>query len=137
EVEACRAALLLAAHQGWREIEIESDCSILVTALHQQVEDNYEHAISLPQHLHYFKEYQGKLNKVAGSKKEATIIKGALYLLSAGSSDFVQNYYVNPFVNKLYTPDQYGDILVGAFTRFITDVYGLGARKIGVTSRFT
>ncbi|XP_050384168.1 GDSL esterase/lipase APG [Argentina anserina] len=92
------------------------------------------HAISLPQQLQYFKEYQGKLNKVAGSNKAATIIKGGLYLLSAGSSDFVQNYYVNPFVNKFYTPDQYGDTLVASFRKFITDVYGLGARKIGVTS---
>lgn len=80
----------------------------------------WQHAISLPQQLEYFKEYQGKLNKVAGSKKAATIIKGALYLLSAGNSDFLQNYYVNPFVNKVYTPDQYGDILIGAFTSFIT-----------------
>ena len=80
----------------------------------------WQHAITLPQQLQYFKEYQGKLNKIAGSKKAATIIKGGLYLLSAGSSDFVQNYYVNPFVNKVYTVDQYGDILVGAFRKFIT-----------------
>lgn len=92
------------------------------------------HAISLPQQLQYFREYQAKLNKVAGSKKAETIIKGALYLLSAGSSDYVQNYYVNPFLYKVYTPDQYGDFLIGAFISFITDVYGLGARKIGVTS---
>ncbi|KAL6137551.1 hypothetical protein ACLB2K_062843 [Fragaria x ananassa] len=107
---------------------------------------NLNHAISLPQQLEYFKEYQGKLNKVAGSKKAATIIKGALYLLTAGNSDFLLNYYGNPSVNKVYTPDQYGDILIRAFTSFITvlsqistslsptNVYGLGARKIGVTS---
>ncbi|XP_062008511.1 GDSL esterase/lipase APG-like isoform X1 [Rosa rugosa] len=101
---------------------------------YDQTAANFNRAISLPRQLRYFKEYQGKLTEVAGSEKAATIIEGALYLLSAGSSDFVQNYYVNPFVNKFYTPDKYGDILVGAFTRFITDVYGLGARKIGVTS---
>lgn len=80
----------------------------------------WQHAISLPQQLQYFREYQAKLNKVAGSKKAETIIKGALYLLSAGSSDYVQNYYVNPFLYKVYTPDQYGDFLIGAFTSFIT-----------------
>lgn len=80
----------------------------------------WQHAISLPQQLQYFREYQAKLNKVAGSKKAETIIKGALYLLSAGSSDFVQNYYVNPFLYKVYTPDQYGDFLIGAFISFIT-----------------
>ncbi|CAN6570803.1 unnamed protein product [Malus baccata var. baccata] len=92
------------------------------------------HAIPLSQQLQYYKEYQTKLAKVAGSMKAASIIKDALYLLSAGNSDFLQNYYVNPFVNKVYTPDQYGSILVGVFQGFITDLYHLGARKIGVTS---
>ncbi|XP_020227207.1 GDSL esterase/lipase APG [Cajanus cajan] len=92
------------------------------------------HAIPLSQQLSYFKEYQGKLEKVAGSKKAASIIKDALYLLSAGSSDFVQNYYVNPWINKAVTPDQYGSYLVGEFSSFVKDLYGLGARRIGVTS---
>ncbi|KAM1113742.1 hypothetical protein ACFX1Q_046434 [Malus domestica] len=92
------------------------------------------HAIPLSQQLQYYKEYQTKLAKVAGSKKAASIIKDALYLLSAGNSDFLQNYYVNPFVNKVYTPDQYGSILVGVFQGFVKDLYHLGARKIGVTS---
>ncbi|KAI3766509.1 hypothetical protein L2E82_16572 [Cichorium intybus] len=92
------------------------------------------HAISLQQQLQYYKEYQGKLAQVAGSSKAASITKDALYLLSAASSDFIQNYYVNPFLNKVYTPDQYGSYLVGSFTSFVKDLYGLGARRLGVTS---
>ncbi|MBA0748950.1 hypothetical protein Gogos_002923 [Gossypium gossypioides] len=92
------------------------------------------HAITLNQQVEYFKEYQAKLAKVAGSSKSASIIKDALYVLSAGSGDFLQNYYVNPLVNHAYTPDQYGSFLIDAFTRFVQNVYGLGARKIGVTS---
>ncbi|WCJ39679.1 GDSL esterase/lipase APG [Euphorbia peplus] len=91
------------------------------------------HAITLPQQLEYFREYKGKLAKVAGGNQSA-IISGALYLLSAGSSDFLQNYYVNPLLNKAYTPDQYGNYLVDAFTSFVKGLYGLGARRIGVTS---
>ncbi|EEF46352.1 zinc finger protein, putative [Ricinus communis] len=92
------------------------------------------HAIPLSQQLQYFREYQSKLAKVAGSSKSASIVKDALYLLSAGSSDFLQNYYVNPWINKLYTPDQYGSFLVSSFSSFVKDLYGLGARRIGVTS---
>lgn len=92
------------------------------------------HAIPLSQQLQYYKEYQGKLAQAAGSSKSASIIKDALYLISAGNSDFVQNYYVNPFINKVYTADQYGSYLVGIFTNFVKDLYGLGARRIGVTS---
>ncbi|PON81083.1 Lipase [Trema orientale] len=92
------------------------------------------HAITLSQQLGYFKEYQSKLAKVAGQKKANSIIKDALYILSAGSGDFVQNYYINPYVNKVYTVDQYTTILIGSFTNFIKGLYGLGARKIGATS---
>ncbi|AET01558.1 putative triacylglycerol lipase [Medicago truncatula] len=92
------------------------------------------HAIPLSQQLEYFKEYQGKLAQVAGSKKAASIIKDSLYVLSAGSSDFVQNYYTNPWINQAITVDQYSSYLLDSFTNFIKGVYGLGARKIGVTS---
>ncbi|MCD1164139.1 hypothetical protein KQY10_00495, partial [Leptospira interrogans] len=54
--------------------------------------------------------------------------------MSSGSSDFLQNYYVNPWINKAFTPDQYSSYLLGSFTSFIKGLYGLGARKIGVTS---
>lgn len=73
----------------------------------------------MSQQLEYFKEYQTKLAKVAGSKKAASIIKDAIYILSAGSGDFLQNYYVNPLINKAYTPDEYGTFLVGAFSNFV------------------
>lgn len=78
-----------------------------------------QHVISLSQQLQYYKEYQVKLAKVAGSKQAASIVKDALYIVSAGSSDYIQNYYVNPFLNKAYTPDQYSSYLVGIFTSFI------------------
>lgn len=92
------------------------------------------HAIPLSQQLSYYKEYQGKLAKVGGSSKAKSIIKEALYIVGFGSSDFAQNYYVNPFLNKVYTPDQYSSYLVRIFSNFITELYGLGARKVGATS---
>lgn len=92
------------------------------------------HAISLSQQLEYFKEYQGKLAKVAGKVKAKSILKDALYIIGAGSSDFVQNYYVNPLLNKAFTPDEYGSRLVENFSSFVKELYKLGARRIGATS---
>ncbi|CAI0540058.1 unnamed protein product [Linum tenue] len=92
------------------------------------------HAITLSQQLELFKEYKGKLAKVAGANKSATIIKDSLYVLSAGSSDFLQNYYVNPLLNKVYTADQYGSYLVSSFNTFVKGLYGLGGRRLGLTS---
>ncbi|XP_057954751.1 GDSL esterase/lipase At5g22810 [Malania oleifera] len=91
-------------------------------------------AISLSQQVEYFKEYQGKLVSIAGKSNASTIIKGAVYLISAGSSDFAQNYYINPFLYKAYTPDQFSDILMQSYSTFVQKLYGLGARRIGVTT---
>jgi ribonuclease HI len=33
EVEACRAGLFIAIQQGWDELELESDCALLISAL--------------------------------------------------------------------------------------------------------
>ncbi|XP_024172036.1 uncharacterized protein LOC112178052 [Rosa chinensis] len=42
EAEACRAGLLLAFHQNMTALEMESDCSLVVAALQQKVEDRSE-----------------------------------------------------------------------------------------------
>nr|CAD1843120.1 unnamed protein product [Ananas comosus var. bracteatus] len=95
---------------------------------------NLYHAIPLSQQLYYYKQYQSKLAKVAGYSQASSIISGALYIVSSGSSDFLQNYYINPYLYKMYTPDQFSSILIGIYSKFIKDLYILGARKIGVTS---
>ncbi|KAL3511724.1 hypothetical protein ACH5RR_024441 [Cinchona calisaya] len=91
-------------------------------------------AISLSQQFKYFKEYQNKLEKVTGKIQAASIIRDALYVMGAGDADFLQNYYFNPKLNKVYTPAQYSSYLVSIFSNFLKELYGLGARRIGVIS---
>ncbi|XP_043699392.1 GDSL esterase/lipase At5g22810-like [Telopea speciosissima] len=91
-------------------------------------------AISLTQQLEYYKEYQRKVERIAGKSNASSIFSQAIYILSAGSSDFAQNYYINPLLNRVYTPDQFSDILMQSFSVFVQKLYGLGARRIGVTT---
>ncbi|CAK9314346.1 unnamed protein product [Citrullus colocynthis] len=91
-------------------------------------------ALSLTQQLEYYKEYQNKVAEVAGKPNASSIISGAIYLVSAGSNDFLQNYYINPLLYKKYTADQFGDILITTYINFIQNLYALGARRIGVTT---
>ncbi|KAI3442891.1 Lipase_GDSL domain-containing protein, partial [Psidium guajava] len=91
-------------------------------------------AISLPQQLNYYKDWQSKVVSLVGRSKANAIFSGAIHLLSAGNSDFIQNYYINPLLNGAYTPDQFSDILMTSYSNFIQNLYGLGARRIGVTS---
>ncbi|KAI6685257.1 hypothetical protein NL676_031170 [Syzygium grande] len=94
------------------------------------------HTISLTEQLKYYKEYQNKIMKIAPKYKAnvTAIISDGLYLISAGSSDFAQNYYINPLLYKVYTPDQFSDLLMHSYSIFIQELYSLGARKIGVTT---
>ncbi|KAG4972224.1 hypothetical protein JHK85_038645 [Glycine max] len=72
------------------------------------------HAIPLSQQLEHYKECQNILVGTVGQPNASSIISGAIYLISAGNSDFIQNYYINPLLYK--------------------NLYALGARRIGVTS---
>ncbi|CAI9761549.1 unnamed protein product [Fraxinus pennsylvanica] len=90
--------------------------------------------IPLSKQLEFYKDYQKKLVGIAGKSNASSIISGSVYLISAGSSDFVQNYYINPLLYKVYTTDQFSDILLQSYTKCIQELYKLGARKIGVTT---
>ncbi|RHN60594.1 hypothetical protein MtrunA17_Chr4g0027541 [Medicago truncatula] len=53
-------------------------------------------------------------------KENATsIISNAAYLLVAGSGNFAQNYFINPILQKLYTPYQFSDVLMQEYYNFI------------------
>jgi hypothetical protein len=73
----------------------------------------------LDQQLEHYKESQNILVGVAGKTNASSIISGAIHLISAGSSDFVQNYYINPLLYKVYTADQFSDILLQHYVIFI------------------
>ncbi|KAK9126534.1 hypothetical protein Scep_015380 [Stephania cephalantha] len=62
-------------------------------------------AIPLTEQLNHYRDYQTKLAKIVGPSQAQTIINGSIYLLSAGSSDFLQNYYINPIIHNTYSPD--------------------------------
>lgn len=90
--------------------------------------------ISLSQQLGHYMEYQKRLALIAGQENATSIIQGGVYIISAGSSDFLQNYYINPLLYKLYSPEDFSTILTQKFADFVQKLYWLGARKIGVTS---
>ncbi|KAJ4911599.1 GDSL esterase/lipase [Raphanus sativus] len=71
---------------------------------------------------------------MVGRDRANEIFSGAIYLLSTGSSDFLQSYYINPVLNRIFTPDRYSDRLMTFYSTFIQNLYNLGARRIGVTT---
>lgn len=76
-------------------------------------------AISMSKQLEYYMMYQKELMKIAGQSTALYIISSGVYLVGAGSGDFILNYYINPLLQKAYTPYQFSDILVQRYSNFI------------------
>ncbi|KAK8286005.1 hypothetical protein V6Z11_D08G261500 [Gossypium hirsutum] len=90
--------------------------------------------LSLSQQLENYKEYKNKLTAITGKSNASSIISNGIHLISFGSSDFLQNYYINPLLFTSYTPNMFSDILIESYDNFIQNLYELGARRIGVTT---
>ncbi|XP_040381396.1 GDSL esterase/lipase APG-like [Oryza brachyantha] len=91
-------------------------------------------AITLTQQLKYYREYQSKLAALVGRENASAILSDALYVVSTGTGDFLQNYYHNASLSGRYDVSSYCDLLVGIFSGFADELYRMGARRIGVTS---
>ncbi|XP_010928403.1 GDSL esterase/lipase At2g42990 [Elaeis guineensis] len=90
--------------------------------------------IPLWRELENFKEYQKQLKDYQGEAKAQETISEALYIMSLGTNDFLENYYTVPRGRRTqYTVDEYQDFLVGIAEGFIRDLYKLGARKLDLT----
>ncbi|KAH6837348.1 GDSL-like Lipase/Acylhydrolase superfamily protein [Perilla frutescens var. hirtella] len=94
---------------------------------------NVLNVIPLWKEIEYYKEYQNKLKAYAGEAKANSIVNEALYLVSLGTNDFLENYYTLPDTRSKYTVDQFQDFLVGLVEKFVKEIYDLGARKISLT----
>ncbi|RLN18104.1 hypothetical protein C2845_PM02G02470 [Panicum miliaceum] len=81
--------------------------------------DTSKGAISLSRQAEYFREYQSRVAASAGEQRAKALTSGSIYVVSAGTSDYVQNYYVNPVLGAAYTPDQFADALMQPFTAFV------------------
>lgn len=88
--------------------------------------------IPLWKEIEYYKEYQKQLRGYLGEEKANMVLTEALYLISLGTNDFLENYYVNPGKSLKYSVGDYQDFLVGIARDFITELYQLGARKIAL-----
>ncbi|KAF9589494.1 hypothetical protein IFM89_024765 [Coptis chinensis] len=89
--------------------------------------------IPLWKELEYYKDYQGKLSNYLGDAQAKVILSEALYLISIGTNDFLENYFVFPNRSSVFTVGEYEDFLLGIAVKFMKDIYGLGARKISIT----
>ncbi|OEL34351.1 GDSL esterase/lipase APG [Dichanthelium oligosanthes] len=123
----------LSPQASGKNLLIGANFASAASSYHDDTAAMYD-AITLTQQLKCYREYQSKLAAVAGRDKARSILSDALYVVSTGTGDFLQNYYNNASLSRRYDVDRYCDLLVGIFSDFASELYKLGARRIGVTS---
>ncbi|WMV49112.1 hypothetical protein MTR67_042497 [Solanum verrucosum] len=88
--------------------------------------------ISLSKQIEYFKEYQEKMEAAIGKEQTQNLIKEALFIISAGTNDYVVNYNTLPIRSKSYTLSSYTDFLLQHVQLFLQKLVDQGARRIGM-----
>ncbi|KAI3456199.1 hypothetical protein Pfo_012862 [Paulownia fortunei] len=88
--------------------------------------------ISLSEQLEHFKEYQAKLEAAIGKDKTKELINNAMFLVSAGTNDFVVNYFTIPIRRRNYTIPSYMNFVLQEARQLFQGLLDQGARRIGV-----
>ncbi|KAI3855471.1 hypothetical protein MKW92_000303 [Papaver armeniacum] len=89
--------------------------------------------INMDTQIRYFREYLGKINKIAGAEKSGEIIRNGLFIISAGTNDMVFNYYDLPLRTVQYSLPEYHDFLLHRLESVVQELHSLGARKFVIS----
>ncbi|KAK4711107.1 hypothetical protein R3W88_005620 [Solanum pinnatisectum] len=88
--------------------------------------------IPLEQQLEYFKEYKIRVENEIGEEKTKLLVSKAMFLISAGTNDFVINYFNTQLRRHSYTLPDYQQFLLQLTQQFLKDLMAEGARVIGI-----
>lgn len=85
--------------------------------------------LTIPQQIEYLKHYKIHLTRSVGPREASRIIRNSMVVISAGTNDFIQNYYFYTNRSKEFTVPQYQDYLVTLMSKYIKDIHGVGAKR--------
>ncbi|RLN07523.1 hypothetical protein C2845_PM11G00450 [Panicum miliaceum] len=87
--------------------------------------------IPLWKEVEYYEEYQRRLRARLGPRRAAAVVRGALHVVSIGTNDFLENYFLlatGRFAE--FTVPEYEDLLVAGARAFLARIHRLGARRV-------
>ncbi|XP_028767295.1 GDSL esterase/lipase At5g45960-like [Neltuma alba] len=88
--------------------------------------------IPIPKQLEYFKECKKRLEKVLGKQRVEKHMNEAVFFISAGTNDFVVNYFTIPIRRKSYHLLAYQQFVLQNVKEFIQNLWAEGGRKFMV-----
>ncbi|CAN6698822.1 unnamed protein product [Malus baccata var. baccata] len=72
------------------------------------------------------------ITAAAGEERAATIVSKSIYIVCIGSDDIANTYLSTPVRRPYYDIPAYTDLMINSASSFLQELYGLGARRIGV-----
>lgn len=93
---------------------------------------NMSSVLSVSQQLEYFLHYKIHLRKLVGVKKAEEIINNAVFVMSMGTNDFLQNFFLDPTRPRQYSLRAYINFLISCMSRDVQEMHRMGARRVVV-----
>ncbi|PON89370.1 Lipase [Trema orientale] len=90
--------------------------------------------LSLSDQLEMFKDVIGKIKATVGENRTEMIVSKSIFIVCIGSDDIANTYYTTPLRRPHYDIPAYTDLMAKSASSFLQDLYGQGARRIGVVS---
>ncbi|KAL5996646.1 hypothetical protein ACLOJK_007565 [Asimina triloba] len=82
-----------------------------------------------------FEQYQQRVAALIGAAEAQQLVNQALYLITVGGNDFVNNYYLVPYSarSRQFSLPDYVDYIISEYKKLLVRIYELGARRVIVT----
>ncbi|KAJ8459538.1 hypothetical protein OPV22_032464 [Ensete ventricosum] len=91
--------------------------------------------IRINRQLQHFEEYQEGLSAMIGQSQAKKLVNQALFLITLGGNDFVNNYYLIPFSlrSRQFSLPDYVDYLLFEYKKILMRLHEMGGRRALVT----
>ncbi|KAJ9128922.1 hypothetical protein P3X46_034329 [Hevea brasiliensis] len=91
---------------------------------------NLSNVLPVSKQLEYFKHYKLHLDQLVGKQKADNTIRNAIFVVSMGTNDFLQNYYLEPIRSKQFTVEEYQNYLASRMVENFKEMHRLGATRL-------
>ncbi|KAL6564044.1 GDSL esterase/lipase ltl1 [Orobanche hederae] len=92
--------------------------------------------IRIHKQLEFFEEYQRRVSSLIGQQQTQVLVNKALYLVTVGGNDFVNNYFLTPItIRRLQYSNlqDFSQFLISEYRLILQRLYSLGARRVLVS----
>nr|AFK45273.1 unknown [Lotus japonicus] len=93
---------------------------------------NVVNVLPVSKQIQYFMHYKIHLRKLLGEERAEFIIRNALFIVSMGTNDFLQNYFIEPARPKQFSLLKFQNFLLRRMSKDIEVMHRLGARRLVV-----